>query len=248
MKSLRLLLIAVFMSYFLITVVWAKNKELSIKFSGVKGNEHLVFFRTTAWLNEKNQVWHIPIHGWVYKPQDSSSRKFIFAEVLHKKYGLQVKEETKENFSERVNLIIADNKRGRSITISLGGNMYPLTESSPNGHFKHTIEVPVEDIASMLKKGSKNNIIEYSALMKDGDKRIFLGQTLLLPPQGLSIISDIDDTIKISEVTNHKKLFDNTFFLDFAEVSSMAVQYKKWNNAGISIHFVSSSPLSLPNP
>ena len=70
----------------------------------------------------------------------------------------------------------------------------------------------------------------------------------LIGEEGMSIISDIDDTIKISDVTNRRKLFANTFVRDFRVAPKMAEAYRRWASAGASFHYVSASPWQLFDP
>ncbi len=77
------------------------------------------------------------------------------------------------------------------------------------------------------------------------DARIYTGQVKLVKPQGVSIISDIDDTIKISDVTDRKQLLYNTFYKDIKLVPGMAEKYQHWLQADGALHFVSSSPWQL---
>jgi phosphatidate phosphatase APP1 len=62
------------------------------------------------------------------------------------------------------------------------------------------------------------------------------------------VVSDIDDTVKVSEVHDRTALLDNTFFQDFRPVPGMAVKYAEWARQGASFHFVSSSPWQLYEP
>ena len=84
--------------------------------------------------------------------------------------------------------------------------------------------------------------------MQNSDKRQFQGQVELIPRQGLSVISDIDDTIKISDVTDQKRLLDNTFLKDFRPVSGMPELYRSLADRNVKLHFVSSSPWQLYDP
>lgn len=81
--------------------------------SNIKADETVVFFRTSAWQDNKSGDWHIPIHGWIYEPQHSTERKQVFAAVLKEKYGLTLDKQSEKYFDSRLNLIIADNERGK---------------------------------------------------------------------------------------------------------------------------------------
>jgi phosphatidate phosphatase APP1 len=59
------------------------------------------------------------------------------------------------------------------------------------------------------------------------------------------VISDIDDTIKISQVTDKTALLANTFLKPFQAAPEMALAYDRLAAAGAVIHYVSSSPWQL---
>ena len=212
--------------------------------SDIKPDEHVVFFRTSAWLDEETEEWHVPIHGWVYEPEDSSARKALFGVVLDQKFDLTVDDSNEENFSERLNLLIADNERGKKIVIELAGRAYELPPSRENGHFETILRLPEADIAEFVQKGR----LPYSAVTRESESRTFGGEIRLVAPAGLSVISDIDDTVKISNVTDHKLLPENAFLLDFMAAPGMADLYKDWSKRDASFHFVSSSPWQLYTP
>ncbi|MDH3920995.1 MAG: App1 family protein, partial [Rhodospirillales bacterium] len=85
----------------------------------------------------------------------------------------------------------------------------------------------------------------FEAVMPKGDRRQFTGQVQFLDPKGLSVISDIDDTIKISVVTDKRELLANTFLREFRDVPGMTETYGRWAEAGAAFHYVSSSPWQL---
>ena len=212
--------------------------------SDIKPDEHVVFFRTSAWLDEETQEWHVPIHGWIYEPEDSSARKALFGAVLDQKFDLTVDDSNEETFSERLNLLIADNERGKEIVIELAGRVHELPPSSENGHFETILRLPEADIAEFVQQGR----VPYSAVTRESEGRRFSGEIRLVAPAGLSVISDIDDTVKISNVTDHKLLLENAFLLDFMAAPGMADLYKEWSKRDASFHFVSSSPWQLYTP
>jgi Phosphatidate phosphatase APP1, catalytic domain len=221
------------------------------KYSPIKKDEHVVFFRTSAFLDVKNDRWQIPIHGWIYEPENSQVRKSIFAKVLSSKYDLSPTAETQANFDSRVNLFLADNERGKSIIIDIAGEHYRLPKSNPNGHFSAELSIPVAVVNRHIESSSKERgqkRLTFSAVTKHKEKRQFMGEVLLLEPAGISVISDIDDTIKISHVTEQKKLLENTFLKSFVSVPGMAEKYSQWEKDNVAFHFVSSSPWQLYTP
>ena len=212
--------------------------------SDIEDDETVVFFHTAAWLDEAKHVWHVPIHGWIYEPQDSTFRLGLFEEVLEHTYGLKPTDDTRENFKRRTNLIIADNKGGKVIVIRIGDKAYKLPASAANGHFKAVLELADGELTSRLQ----GQPLSFVVVTNSAEKRQFTGQVNLIAPQGLSVISDIDDTIKHTQVTDHRQLFANTFFNDFKAVGGMPDLYREWSSKAVPVHFVSSSPWQLYSP
>ena len=212
----------------------------------LNADETVVFFPTAAYLSDDadNQQWHIPIHGWVFEPEQSRVRKAAVAELLERKYGLQADQSTQVNFDRRVNLFLADNERGKRLRIRIGEHIVQLSASSANGHFHSEVILPVAEVDELAIDG----VLHFQAVLKQGDKRRLEGKVQLIGKTGISIISDIDDTIKITHVGDKTRLLDQTFFQPFQAVPGMADHYQQWFQQDVAIHFVSSSPWQLYLP
>ncbi|KAL1960430.1 hypothetical protein VTO42DRAFT_7729 [Malbranchea cinnamomea] len=85
--------------------------------------------------------------------------------------------------------------------------------------------------------------------------RVLAGENLsatsevkILEPKGVSMISDIDDTIKHSAIASGaKEMFRNTFVRSLSDLTIMGVKewYTKVADMGVGIHYVSNSPWQL---
>lgn len=209
-----------------------------------KLDEMVVLFTTDAYRNASDSGWIIPIHGWIYEPEQSRVRKEAVSEILKKRYNLTPTAQEQINFTRRINLFFADNERGKELGIEVGGVVHRSKESSPSGHFH--LEINVDD--TRVKAIAKGNRVNYKIELSKGDKRVFEGSSNLVPSTGVSVISDIDDTVKISEVADRARLLKNTFFLDYRPAPGMAELYRKWADQGMSFHYISSSPWQLYRP
>src|SRR5262249_31885826 len=139
---------------------------------------------------------------------------------------------------------LADNNRNQRIQVSLGDRIFSLRKSRANGHFHGNLEIPDNQLPQIPT--SAGHWITFRALTKKDDPRIFDAKVLLLPDTGLSVISDIDDTLKISEVTDRRKLLHNTLLNVFACVPGMSDLYQLWQKQfDAAFHFVSASPWHL---
>lgn len=70
-----------------------------------------------------------------------------------------------------------------------------------------------------------------------------MGWVDVIEPTGISIISDIDDTIKVTDILDGKDaILHNTFFRKSKEVPGMSSVYQSFANRGMKVHYVSNSP------
>jgi len=213
----------------------------------VEADEVVVLFDTAAHASGEGDAieWIAPVHGWIYEPEDSRLRKATLAAGLRAKFGLEVSDLTRANFDRRANLFFSDNERGKRITVRAGSAKETLPASTPNGHFHGELRVGAQEAAAALRK---DGAIDLRVVLDRGDARGFGGTVHLVPRRGISVVSDIDDTVKLSEVADRRALLDSTFFQDFRAARGMAAKYREWASRGAAFHFVSSSPWQLYVP
>ncbi|KAJ2716051.1 hypothetical protein H4R19_000867 [Coemansia spiralis] len=78
------------------------------------------------------------------------------------------------------------------------------------------------------------------------DAQTITGLVHLVEPQGISVVSDIDDTIKASNITAEKRIVLETVFAQpLQAVPGMAALYRGWYERGCEFHYVSNSPWQL---
>jgi len=163
--------------------------------SPIKSDEVVTFFPTIGYpINGK--TWALHIHGWIYEPQSEISL------LMRHLFNLQ-DEENDDNslFKRRAGRFFVDNERGKQIAIHLGGKRIKLNnKSAPNGHFSDVLRLPAAKVNALRRQGKTGDFIPFEAVTRTNDSRRFHGKIQLIEKQGISVISDIDDTIKISEV------------------------------------------------
>ncbi len=138
-------------------------------------------------------------------------------------------------------MFLVDNERGKKLEVRLGGQRFGLARSEANGHFTGRLGLRRDWLAGL----AGDAWLPVEAVMPEDDRRRFTGRVQLLRPEGFSVISDIDDTIKISVVTDKRELLANTFLREFRDVPGMARAYGRWAEVGAAFHYVSSSPWQL---
>ncbi len=217
---------------------------LRVESSELRSDESILFFPTAARLSEDGAAWQVPVHAWVFEMELNSLWRRPLLNGLVEALGLEGDAADSEVFRARARWFLADNERGKAVTVTLSEDTRPLGLTRANGHLRG--EVRLQRITDAAEQQSF--WLSYTAELPAGDSRVFRGETLFVPPQGLSVISDIDDTIKISQVRDKKALLRNSFLEPFRAVPGMAAAYARLAEADAVFHYVSSSPWQLYPP
>jgi len=217
--------------------------------SPIKADEVVVFVPTYARLDPDGKTWRLPVHGWIFEPETDSLTRRAALGVFRRALGLEAGAEDTALFKERAGLFLVDNQRGKKVPVRLGPSVEVMGESEANGHFRGTLTLSADEAARLLKlQVGKHGWLTFQAVTRPQDERLFRGQVQLLPATGWSVISDIDDTIKISEVRDKQGLLANTFLREFRPAPGMAALYQDWQTQGAAFHYVSGSPWQLVEP
>jgi hypothetical protein len=210
--------------------------------SNVRAGEALVLFPAAARQSEDGREWIVPLHAWVYAPQSSTRRRAIIVAGLRLKHGLRVTPASAPYFDPRVNHLLADNKRGRSVVVEVAGARATLPPTAANGHTRGEVRIPV---TAATPDGA---MVPVRAVLPPSQPRTIETRAHLIGPAGVSVISDIDDTVKVTHVLDRSKLWESTFLQPFEAVGGMPDAYRRLAAAGAPIHYVSSSPWLLSEP
>ncbi len=206
--------------------------------SEIRSDERVIFFPTLARLSDDGAEWIVPVHGWIFEPEENDLLRGAGVNWAADALELPPDSEDNARFRSRIRWFLVDNERGKEIVIDIAGYEHELSPSTPAGHFSDEIRVPVDVVTEHADEGW----LEFRAVVEDDDDREFIGQIRLLDREGTIVISDIDDTVKITEVTDHRRLLARTFLEPFEAVSGMADVYQRWETEGAAIHFVSNGP------
>ncbi len=214
--------------------------------AGIKKDETVVFYPTVAHRAAGGKSWVIPVHGWVFEPEEDSLLRG--AAVALTRRIITDEEGAHENpyFRKRIFPFLADSEGGREVSIRLGENIYPLGLSGPDGHFWGIINLSNADVGRLVSyHGLPDGWVKYQAAAGKDDGRVFKGAVRFVEEEGISVISDIDDTIKVSEVRDRKALARNTFLREFERVPGMGEVYRIWAVHEAVFHYVSAGPWQL---
>ncbi len=215
----------------------------------LKKDEVVLFFPTYASFDAQQNMWEVPIHGWVYEPEQDDIHRQLLVHALTEALDLDEDDAEEDIFARRARLFLVDNERGKRFSIRLGDDVHELDPSDANGHFRSILRLPRERVEALPQQPQATRLeLHFNLLVGEHETRVFSGRIHVIQPQGLSVISDIDDTIKITQVTDTKEMLRNTFVREFAAVPGMAELYQKWAEQGATFHYISASPWQLYEP
>ncbi len=213
-------------------------------------NEHVTFFSTYGY--RQGSGWKIPVRIWVNEP-----RRLVEAlvKLIADTVGTTSQREL-QNFEKRIARIVADSESRERVVFMFDSD--PEKEewgvqtddgrrpkSDLNGIIDGFIKLDNERAISLLEaQSSQKGWLSVRAI---SDEHSGSGRIRLIEPKGVSVISDIDDTLKITEIpAGGKIVVRNTFFGDFIAAPEMIDRYKPLGTA--CFHYVSGAPWQLYEP
>lgn len=224
---------------FAILLSAALGHDTRLAASPVKNDEQVVLFPVAA-ARQANGSWKVPAHVWVFEPDNWSSIKPVddaLMRALAKQMGINDIGDRAATLAERAKWFAVDNERGKQVTVEMGAGKWTLGKTGSNGHGITEILLP-----GPAEGGAR---LSLQVRLPADDTREFQGQVHFIPPAGVSVISDIDDTIKISNVLDKKQLLKNTFLEELVVAPGMPERYAKMKARGTYFHYVSASPWQL---
>lgn len=215
------------------------------------GGDKLVTFYPSYGYREESD-WVIPMRLWVHERR--SLTEGWITQVVAGVGRLDRREEAR--FRSRLEDFVADSESGerisfmfdadpesRSYRVQTPENEDPKTDL--NGLVVGVVRINSAKAERLLRlQGSEQGWLSLQAVSKGHLGR---GKVQLLEPTGLSVISDIDDTIKITQIpAGPKVVMANTLVREYQAVPEMAERYRAWR--GVAFHYVSGGPWQLYRP
>lgn len=209
------------------------------KLSTVRTDETVVVFPALGSWDAPTKSWRLELHVWIYEPEEDSKRRQILTDAIAKALKVGPNDKEREVLQRRLRPFLADNESGKRLAIQLDETQLTLPESADDGHALSTVYIP-EALVPASGGARRMQIV-----LSDIDSRRFQAVAYFLPPKGTLVVSDIDDTVKITEVTDTAKLVRRTFLQPFSFVKGLPRSYEKLLGTNGHLHFLSSSPWQL---
>ncbi len=197
--------------------------------------------------------WVIPLRIWVHEP-----RQIAEAALTHLVARLEDRPAPEiDRFRKRLTDLIADDESRERVELVFDGDPRQLTfelqdaggrplRSDLNGLIAGELRLDAERADELLRaQGSTHGWLRLLAVSPAHQGA---GRVRLIAPRGLSVISDIDDTIKVTEIpAGREVVMENTFFRPFVPAPGMVGRF--WGlGEETAFHYVSGGPWQLYRP
>ncbi|SFI65513.1 phosphatidate phosphatase App1 family protein [Planctomicrobium piriforme] len=223
-----------------------KKEETS---HAVHAGEMVVFYRSSAHYSPLGQCWHLQVRGSIFSASPSRLRKGVLLQLFKRVVKPENAVEVRQRFHDRARLFLHNGRKGKSVPIAIAEKAYHLPNTLPNGQFETTITLQAAELEPIMQTDAfGRRFVSFCTHLPEDDQRLFAGEIELIPPTGISVVSDVDDTIKVTNVRDRKELLANTFTREFRSVDGMRDLYQHWARQGASFHYVSASPWPLYGP
>ncbi|HQR22288.1 MAG TPA: App1 family protein [Burkholderiaceae bacterium] len=207
--------------------------------AGLQADEQVMLFPSTARRLLEGH-WLARVEAWVHELESRPGASRIFARYL----GLDLSDlptQDRARFEARTRLFRVASKDRRVLRIKFGTDAPVLLPASDeSGRVSAEVVVSAGPFAGP-------QWLDYSVMARNEAPAAFTGSVLALPDRGLSVISDIDDTIKHTQVRDRREMLLNTFARPFTPVAGMADWMRQCAtaDASTSFHYVSGGPEQL---
>ncbi|RQO39642.1 hypothetical protein DBV14_31010 [Variovorax sp. KBW07] len=207
-------------------------------------DEEALFMTGTARPTPDGRL-EVDIHAWIFEREHRWGLNTAFARYL----GLNLKKlspASRLRFNQRTALFHAESEEGKLIDVDFDGVPTRIAMPPSGKDGRSNLRVVIDAPRAATSQGSQQ-WQQFHGVTGPGELlHRFRGQALIVPAQGTSIISDIDDTIKRTQVRDRREMLLNTFARRFEATPGMAAYYRTLaKTPGTRFHYLSSSPIQL---
>ncbi|CAF0878562.1 unnamed protein product [Rotaria sp. Silwood1] len=179
--------------------------------------------------------WILSNHGWYYKEDPLQAE--LLESTLEKVIG-------KDLDINRIKLFTADGQENENLCI-FNFNQSICTYTNDEGRIKNTFQISENEIDRLVQSDGNGAKILYQLSVVNKNIRA-TGEVYLCDDDGITFLSDIDDTIKITGVTSSKETLQNTFTDNYKSVPGMPDIYRYWQKKyNATFAYLTASPDQL---
>ena len=223
--------------------------------------QHVTVYPAYGYRDLRNSgIWSVPLRVWVHDNRDTPMVEEALerwaVSYFERDLGRVLSEAEKARLEASLACFIADDKNNEEVEFTFANDpdarAFRLTSrTTPNGVIEEHVVIPETLVAELYARQTDGSRwLKIHARTTDGHGSGD-GAIRFLEPDGWSLVSDIDDTVKVTHVPAGKKtVLRNVFLKEFRAAEGMRERYAQLvtgagENADMSFHYVSGSPWQL---
>jgi phosphatidate phosphatase APP1 len=201
----------------------------------LRKDEEVIVFPSYAY-EGKGGSMQLHVHAWVFEPEPDSLWRRSLVKAVQRFFPAPQNPEEQLILQKRLHGFTPDNERNKTVSLHLGSQTLKAGPTGSDGHVQTEWKL---NLSAKERAELESNQLTLTWELGGQQKPIWI------PGQGLSVVSDIDDTIKVTQVLDRKAMVANSFLRKFQAVPGMPELYKKLAGKGATFHYVSASPWQL---
>ncbi len=215
--------------------------------SSLAADEEVVLFPSYAQrIDAAAPSWRVIVRGQVFEPERDS--RWRVAALDAAVAALDVAADDVATCRARLQPFLVDNERGQRIVVAIGERRFELAESGADGHFAGEIELTDAELGARADDAAAGPTACLRIVMPPGDARRFEASVHCLGRRGTSIVSDVDDTVRIAGAADARARVRAALVGEYDAVPGMAEAYRALAARGAGFHWLTSAPWQLHAP
>jgi hypothetical protein len=195
----------------------------------------------------ERDAWRVWVSGVCLKTATRRLQRKVLINLLQRLTDVPDEMLQSDLFRARTSLFFLAPARKRKLQFEVADRVVgAVRKTRRNGHFRARLLLREADLPPR-RPGPGMPFGLLAREIESGDVAGCLNIPLV-SAEGHSVISDIDDTIKFSNVENRAELLANTFMRDFTPIAGMPAVYRNLQERGFAFHYVTASPWQLYHP
>lgn len=215
-------------------------------------HQKIVLFPALGYRDDSRRVWRVEVRGAVYEADEVALRRKLLIRLLRRTMKLPAEALASEIKAARIVPFVSRTVRDRQVSVSVPASATAVTcATNGSGQFGGSLAVGFDEAGELLPMAEvavSGLPLEARLCDTTGTTDSSTSRAHLIEPTGISVISDIDDTIKHTDVVDRAQLLNNTFLREFRAIEGMTQLYQAWAGQGAQFHYVSASPWQLYEP
>ncbi len=210
--------------------------------SNLEPHQYATMFPSLGFFDEKRGCWRLLVHGRVYSTETIPLGTRLLLKGLKRAMKATPEEVASKVFQERIGGFLTKPIPRRRIVLQLGEQRLPLKRRTRGSGVFYSVFATTQrasartQAAAAVPAGRSESAGEMQGPVASNTRQVVsitlvrppsngeivhppvVGNVHLVPPYGVSVISDIDDTIKNTEATSRREMLANTFLRPFEAV------------------------------